>query len=119
MLDHMDEQSHEPIDKVLPCLWFLRQTAVEQIAIDFGERHGTNVSDAGQSESPVERGPIKRWRSPTAAGFSPNLFSVVETAAAFAVGSAAAGSLDQEETARGEHHPRVLIDRRKEQDSLH
>ena len=41
MIDHVDEQTHEAIDKVLPRPGLLVQAAFKQTAINFGESHET------------------------------------------------------------------------------
>ena len=40
VVNHVDDQAGEPIDKVFPGPRLSRQAAVEQIAVDVGERHG-------------------------------------------------------------------------------
>jgi hypothetical protein len=35
MIDHVDDQTHESIDEILPRLWLAQQAAIEQVAVDF------------------------------------------------------------------------------------
>ena len=36
MVDHVDEQSKESVDEILPGSWFFGQAALQQVAINLG-----------------------------------------------------------------------------------
>src|SRR5437868_6696395 len=42
MIDHMNHEAHEPIDEVFPSTGLSGQTSGQQIAVNFGERHGVD-----------------------------------------------------------------------------